>query len=59
MRPTFTLIGSAAASDLQTLDERRNEAEWTEADEQPCRNILFALQSLLFELADASPNSNH
>lgn len=59
MRPTFTLIGSAAAPDLQTLDERRNEAEWTEADEQPCRNILFALQSLLFELADASPNSNH
>lgn len=59
MRPTFTLIGSPAAPDLQTLDERRNEAEWTEADEQPCQNILFALQSLLFELADANPNPNH
>lgn len=47
MLPAFTLIGSSAVPALRILEDRRNETEWTEADEVPCQTVIEALTALL------------
>lgn len=43
MLPTFTLIGAPCATSMRLLEQRREEPEWTEADDAPAKEIAAAL----------------
>ena len=43
MLPTFTLIGAPCATSMRLLEQRREEPEWTAADDAPAKEIAAAL----------------
>lgn len=45
--PTFAVIGSTAVPALRLMEARRDEAEWTQADEAPARQIARAIDEAL------------
>ena len=45
--PTFTLVNASCTADLQTLERRRDEKEWQEADNVPAQNIMAAFDEIL------------
>ena len=43
MLPAFALIGAPCATSMRLLEQRREEPEWTEADDAPAKEIAAAL----------------
>ena len=47
MLPTFTLIGSPVLQTLQTLENRRNEADWHDDDGLLCNQVIDELKRVI------------
>ena len=47
MLPTFTLIGSPVLQTLQTIENRRNEADWHDDDAPRCDQVIEELKRVI------------
>ena len=50
--PTFTLIQASCIQALQTLEQRRDETEWTDKDNEPAEEILRSFPPVIRALQE-------
>ena len=50
--PTFTLIQASCIQALQTLEQRRDETEWTDKDNKPAEEILRSFPPVIRALQE-------
>ena len=50
--PTFTLVGAPCIKALQTLEQRRDEQEWNDADNVPAQEVIESFRLVVRALKE-------